>query len=76
MKDYTVYRLGECPCCHDKQKKIFVDTVYAMSTEDAIEIALENWSYSMFGQGGSLRERDILTEEQFLKADFVAEIEN
>jgi hypothetical protein len=55
-----------------RNQEIIGCEIDARSKEDAITIAVDNWSYNNFGQAGAMTESQLATEREWLRAEFTA----
>jgi len=71
MKTFEVIRYGNCVEC-GKVITQFLGEIETETKEEAIDKAIQNWSYDHFGQAGALRENELREEEIFLNGKFKA----
>ena len=73
MNTYEVVRNGKCMTCGNVSV-IFLGEYEAENSVEAVDKALDRWSYDKFGQGGALTESEILEEDSFLEGNFETKI--
>lgn len=69
--NYEVKRIGKCIECN-QDTVLDLGEFEASTEQEAIDKAIADWIYEIFGEGGALREDDIVKEEKFLNAKFIA----
>jgi len=69
--NYEVKRIGKCIECQ-QDTVTYLGTYEGIVEQEAIDKAIDEWMYDEFGQVGALREDEIVKEEKFLNAKFIA----
>jgi hypothetical protein len=69
--NYEVKRVGKCIECQQDVIS-YLGTYEGIMQDEAINKAIAEWIYDRFGQAGALQSNDIITEEKFLNAKFIA----
>ena len=69
--NFEVKRIGKCIECQ-QDTVTYLGEFETNTEQEAIDKAISHWFYEQFGEAGALREDEIVKEEKFLNAKFIA----
>lgn len=69
--NFEIKRIGKCIECQ-QDTVTYIGEFEADTEQEAIDRAIADWLHERFGEAGALREDEIVKEEKFLNAKFIA----